>query len=173
MIIVFTVGMRRVFYPIYVNQLGFAASVIGLMLSIRALITVFARLFIIPITRLLGGRLATLIICMVGLAVGLGMTPFCRNLPALILNSVFIGIGIGLVMPMSQATVFESVDSSERGVALGVRLTGNRLAQLSNPLLFGLLTQCFGISVAFWSAGGILFLVTLPALFMVAGKRHA
>jgi hypothetical protein len=171
-IIVFTVGMRGVFYPIYVEQLGYTASVIGIMLSIRALTSVLARLFIIPITRLLGGRLATLLICMMTITAGLGTTPFCRNFPALVLNSVLIGMGVGLAMPMSLATVFESVKSPERGLAVGVRLTVNRLAQFANPLLFGLLTQCFGISVAFWSAGIILFVVAVLVLLVLAWKRR-
>ncbi len=171
-VIVFTVGMRRVFYPIYVEQLGYTASAIGLMLSIRALTSVLARLFLIPATRLLGGRLSTLVICMFALAIGLGTIPFCRNLTTLGLNSVLIGLGVGLAMPMSQATVFESVESSERGLALGVRLTGNRLAQLTNPVLFGLLTECFGISVAFWAGGAILFFVALPVLIMLARRSN-
>jgi len=171
-IIVFTVGMRRVFYPIYVEQLGYTASAIGLMLSIRALTSVLARLFLMPATRLLGGRLSTLVICMFALAIGLGTIPFCRNLTTLGLNSVLIGLGVGLAMPMSQATVFESVESSERGLALGVRLTGNRLAQLTNPVLFGLLTECFGISVAFWAGGAILCLVALPVLIMLARRNN-
>jgi MFS family permease len=73
---------------------------------------------------------------------------------------------------MSLATVFESVESPERGLAVGVRLTVNRLAQFVNPLLFGLLAQCFGISVAFWSAGIILFVVAVPVLLVLAWKRR-
>ena len=171
-IIVFTVGMRRIFYPIYVRQLGYTASMIGLMLSVRALTSVLARLFIMPISRLLGGRQATLLICMFALAVGLGTIPWCRGIPGLIINSILIGLGLGLAMPLSQATVFESVDSSERGLALGVRLTGNRLAQLFNPLLFGLLTQWFGISVSFWSGGALLLAVSLSVLLMVTRRSQ-
>jgi len=163
-IILFTVGTRKTFYPLYVQELGFSASIIGIMLSLRALTSVLTRMMITPATRVLGGRFSTLIICMFALAFGVGSTPLCRSIPTLALNSIFIGLGAGLAFPLSQATVFDSVEPSKRSVAMGVRLSGNRLAELVNPLFFGFLIQYTTLSTAFVFGGIVLFLVTVPIL---------
>ena len=103
--------------------------------------------------------------CLLVLAIGLGTTSICRTIALLVVNSVFIGLGTGMAFPLSQATVFESAPPDRKGIAMGVRMTGNRLAQMSGPLLFGVVTQFFMISTAFWVAGLILFVVSIPVFF--------
>jgi MFS family permease len=62
------------------------------------------------------------------------------------------------------ATVSEGVPPEDRGIALGIRLTGNRLAQLVNPVFFGLLAQNLGFGPAFITGGVVLLLCALLIL---------
>ena len=52
--------------------------------------------------------------------------------------------------------VADNSGSQERGLAMGLRLMGNRLAQLVNPLLFGVITSLSGLGAAFVTGGSIL-----------------
>jgi MFS family permease len=161
-VIIFALGARRIFYPLFLKDLGFSASVIGLMMTVRGFVAMFARMATGTVARKFGSRIAILSICLFILAAGIGSTPLCRTAFLLVVNSVIIGVGFGMAMPLSQATVFESAPADQKGIAMGVRMTGNRLAQMSSPLLFGVSIQFGGITSAFWLAGLILFVVSIP-----------
>jgi len=118
-----------------------------------------------------GGRFPALIISIFILAAGIGSTPFCEGHFLLLINSVFVGIGLGLALPLSMATVSEGVKPEDRGVAMGIRLTGNRLAQLINPLFFGIIAQVYSLGAAFISGGFLLFAAVLPILIWWRGEK--
>jgi MFS family permease len=161
-VVIFTVGTRTTFFPLYMGRLGYSASAIGALLSLRAMVSVSTRLVMRHLVALCGGRFPALIASMSSLALGIGFTPLCRDLASLAGLSVLVGLGTGIAMPLSMATVSDGVRPEDRGVALGIRLSGNRVAQLVNPILFGLLIQGFGIATAFWVGGLALAAGTLP-----------
>ena len=153
--VIFALGARTSFYPIYVRDIGFSAVVIGVLMSARAFVSMGSRLLMGRMIRIMGGTSRTLVASMVILAVGIGTTPLLRSLPLLLANSILVGLGVGIALPLSMATVADEVEPGMRGVAMGVRLTGNRLATLFNPLLFGAVAQGLGIPAAF-AIGGVL-----------------
>jgi MFS family permease len=162
-VVIFTLGARTTFFPVYVRGLDFSATSIGVLLSVRAAVTLATRLLMRRILILCGGRFPSLLISMTGLAFGVGLTPFCRDAASLMGLSVLVGVGVGVALPLSMAAVTDGVRPEDRGLAMGVRLSGNRLAQLLNPLLFGLLIHGFGISAAFWVGGCCSWPAPLPS----------
>jgi MFS family permease len=162
--IIFALGARTSFYPVFLEGLGYSAALIGAMISVRGFVAMLARVSIGPALRLFGGRVRVLYLCLVILAIGIGMTPLCRSVPAIVINSIVIGIGFGMAMPLSQAVVFDGAGAERRNVAMGVRMTGNRLAQISSPLLFGFVIEWYTIAVAFVAGGLLLFLASMPLL---------
>jgi MFS family permease len=164
-IVNFAMGARTTFFPVYVNGLRFGASTIGALMSLRGFTSVLSRLLMRRFLRLCGGRFPLLLISMTSVAIGIALTPFCRGLVSLSLISILVGVGVGFAVPLTMATVSDGVHPDDRGVALGLRLSGNRLASLVNPLFFGLIIQGFGIAQAFW-AGGILLLAVMVPIFI-------
>ena len=78
----------------------------------------------------------------------------------------YLGIGIANAVPRA-----------ERGTAIGVRLTGNRLAQLILPSLLGTLAGAAGLAALFWTlgavlAGGALMVLRTPFDDRGAGPVH-
>ncbi|MFA6504766.1 MAG: MFS transporter [Treponemataceae bacterium] len=160
--VLFADGARTTFFPVLMNGLGYSATAIGFFLSLRALVSMSVRGFMGQFIKAVGGRFPALIISIVVMAVGIGITPFCDNYLTLTINAILVGIGLGLSLPLSMATVSEGVPPEDRGVAMGIRLTGNRLAQLANPIFFGVLAQNLGFSLAFIAGGVVLLLCALP-----------
>jgi MFS family permease len=160
--VLFADGARGTFFPVLMDEFGYSATVIGIFLSVRALVSISVRFFMGRLSATLGGRFPALIFSIVSLAFGIALTPFCRGYVALSLNSILVGIGLGMALPLSMATVSEGVAPEDRGVAMGIRLTGNRLAQLSNPLFFGILAQSYGFTVAFLAGGALLLACAAP-----------
>ena len=80
------------------------------------------------------------------------------------LYASIVGFCTGIVMPLSMAAVASNVKKEDAGVAMGVRLTGSRIADFTNPVFFGAVSQSFGITNAFLSGG--LFLI-LGDIFLI------
>lgn len=169
-IIIFALGSRRVFFPVYLRSLSYSATAIGLLISIRGLVELFSRMSIGPVLRVLKGRFNAVIVCLALLAAGIGSISLCRSMPTLVLNIVAIGLGFGLSMPLSQATVFDSARPSDRGLAMGLRMTGNRLASLASPLVFGPAVQYLGMAPAFGLGGFVVLGVAI--LFFILRRRR-
>lgn len=67
-----------------------------------------------------------------------------------------IGIGLGVGQPMTIAWVVNRVPREQRGTALGVRLTGNRLGQLVLPAVFGTVASAGGLAAMFLVLAALL-----------------
>lgn len=171
--VLFADGARTTFFPVLMDNLGYSATVIGFFLSLRALVSMSVRGFMGRFIKLVGGRFPALIISIIVMGFGIGITPFCDNYLTLTLNAALVGIGLGLSLPLSMATVSEGVPPEDRGVAMGIRLTGNRLAQLFNPVFFGLLAQNLGFSLSFIAGGMVLMLCALPIFLWWKDKAGA
>ena len=163
-VVFFAMGAMTTFFPVFMEELQYSASIIGAVLSLRALVSFSCRLVMRRFVRLCGGRFPALLISMGSMAAGVGLTPFCRDLASLSVLTVLVGIGTGFALPLSMATVADGVRPEDRGLAMGLRVSGNRLAQLVNPLLFGLLIQWSGMATAFWGGGLVLVAASLPIL---------
>lgn len=164
-VVIFALGTRMTFFPLYVQELGLSASAIGVLLSLRALVTVCTRLLMRRLVLVTGGRFPALLAGMAALTLGIGLTSLCRGLYSLAAISVLVGLGVGVALPLSMAAVTEGVRPEDRGMALGIRLSGNRLARLINPVVFGLLIQRFGMSAAF-PLGGVVLLAAIVPMFL-------
>jgi MFS family permease len=134
--------------------------------------SVSVRFYMALIVKAAGGRFPALIVSIFILSIGIGTTPFCRSHFLLAVNAVLVGIGLGLALPLSMATVSEGVASEDRGIAMGIRLTGNRLAQLINPVFFGLIAQSSSLGVSFVSGGFMLFASAVPILLWWRGEKR-
>jgi predicted MFS family arabinose efflux permease len=169
---VFALGVRESFYPVFLKGLGYPAAVTGAMMSTRGIVSFLSRFSLGPLVRMARDRFNLLCLCLAVLAFAIGTTFLCRTVPLLVVNSIVVGASFGMAIPLTQAMVFGSVPPGERGIAMGIRMTGNRLAQFSSPVLFGIVTQAGGISAAFGAGGSLMLLIT-GILFLTWGRLSA
>ena len=160
--VIFVDAARGTFFPVFMRQAGFDATIIGFFMSLRALVSMSTRLYMKPFVAACGGRIPALAASIFVMAVGIALTPFCSTFLLLTLNAVLVGMGAGIALPLSLATVSEGVAPEDRGTAMGIRMIGKQVALVANPFFFGALTERFGISVAFVSGGGLLLLCAIP-----------
>jgi MFS family permease len=147
---VWAMTIHATFLPVHLESLAMSAATIGVLLSLRSAAAVVIRPVMPQVVALLGGRERTVVYTLVTLAVGLAGVIVHPSTWLIGLWVVLFGAGHGLSQPISMVMVADRVAARERGVALGVRLMVNRLAQVLAPLAF------------VWVAGGI----GLQALFL-------
>lgn len=168
---IFTKSVRGSFFPVLLKGYGFSASTIGMLVSLMEGSSTVVRLFLGSLLRVL--REDTLLLS--GMVLGIAataVTPLIMNLPALAVASAVAGIGLGLNLPLTMSLIASDAPDHLRGLAMGVRLTGNRSAQLASPVIFGVIGQWLDLGTSFYVVGGLLFLGNLAAGSLLRQARE-
>jgi MFS family permease len=94
------------------------------------------------------------------------------TIPVFIVLAVLIallGAGLGLGQPLSLSYAIQVSPPDRRGEVLGMRITFNRVSQLTIPLMFAGIGGIAGVAAIFWGSGALLML----AGFLTRTKRAA
>jgi len=89
--------------------------------------------------------------------------------PMLVLTAFLLGLGLGSAQPLTIMLTYHHAPPGRSGEALGMRLTVNKITQISIPLVFGGIGAVFGLAPVFWAnaafllAGGIVSVKNLRA----------
>ncbi len=136
------------YMPLYGEDVGLSIALVGTLLSVRAGASLVSRFFM---SRLIGwiGRSRLLGLSMLLAGGGLFVMPFVTSPVFLVAIMVIVGLGLGLGQPMTIAWVANRSPRSERATALGVRITGNRVALLVVPTTMGAIAGSAGITAIF------------------------
>lgn len=152
---------HQAFLPAYLDLLAFSATTIGLLMSLRAFASMLVRPFMSSVISIFRGRLRTIKIMLLFTGIALSLTGIVDTIFPLIAISIFVGIGAGISQPISMVAVVDHIQKSEWGLALGIRLTGNRFVQATGPILLGIVAELAGFTWMFLTAGIALLLLTL------------
>jgi MFS family permease len=159
-VVLFALGAYSAFLPLYLAELTFTATLIGTLVSLRALSAMLVRPIMSLLIRILGGRSNTLIATVAAVTMGVMWTGTTDSIVILAMLSVLVGVGSGVSQPLSLVIISEHVEPERHSSALGMRLMGNRGAQVLAPLVMGLLANSVGFTWTFLIAGAILLAVS-------------
>jgi MFS family permease len=137
-----------IYMPALGEERGWAASLVGALLAVRAGASMASRLFLGRLSDRFGRRL--LLIGSMSLAtVALVALPFAPSVEATFAIMVAAGLGLGLGQPLTMSWVAAEASPGTRATALSVRLMGNRVGQIALPM-------AAGSFAAFAGASGVL-----------------
>jgi MFS family permease len=74
--------------------------------------------------------------------------------------ALLCGLGLGMNPPITVELMARHTTGQERGLAMGMRLTANRVSQVTQPIIFGAAIPLVGFSATFAGAGALLAAVT-------------
>lgn len=167
--VVFALVAHGTFLPVYLESIDMSATIIGALVSLRALCAMVVRPFMPWVIEWLGGRSRSMLVSASLVAVGLMFTGLVEGVVQLGLLALLIGIGSGISQPLSMVVLTERVPYAQRSGALGMRLMGNRSVQFLAPLSLGLLAEMVSYSMTFLFGGAVvLALVSLMVLRLPA-----
>ncbi len=150
-----TVDVLVTYLPAFGESRGITPRTVGLLLAARAIASMTTRLLIGVLARGFGPH-RLLVLSIACAAAALGLLPAIGSVPVLFMLMVLIGLGLGLGQPLTMAWVAGRAPAGLRGTALGVRLSGNRLGQLSVPVAVGAVAGATGIAAIFLTLCGML-----------------
>ena len=158
------------FFPLFLEQLGYAAFAISVFVALRGGAALLSRAALPRVMKLASQeRILAAAGCIAALC--LMAIPALGPLPVAIgLLTVLLGAATGINMPVSTIIMVDDTHERDRGKVMGLRLLTNRASQVVGPAAFGLAGGAFGLGAAFVS-GGALLLALLLGFAGLAGKR--
>ncbi|HVR33075.1 MAG TPA: MFS transporter [Acidimicrobiia bacterium] len=146
-----TIDILIVYLPLFGEERGLTPAFVGFLLAVRAGAGLVARLFFSPMIRLMGRKLV-LNFTLLTAALGMVVLPVASGRLQLLGIMAVAGFGLGVGSPMTASWVASSAPSEARGLALGVRMTSNRIGQLLIPGALGGAALAAGSAVVFIAA---------------------
>jgi MFS family permease len=150
-----TIDLLLTYLPVLGSERGWQPALVGTMLAALGLSQMLARLFL--------GRLAARFehvrLLRSSLALPAILIPLLLlfDVPvALVACMAGAGLALGSAQPMTLSLVAEAAPPGSKGLAMSLRLTGNRIAQLVIPIVFGAAAGITGVGGIFVATGGIL-----------------
>lgn len=148
-------SLRLSFYPLFLEREGIPVSQIGVLLSVMGVSSLAIR-FPLPALLERFGPERVLLWSMWLAVAAVALTPWLDFVWALGLAAIAIGIGYGVNPPVTVELIAKDTEPAERGLAMGIRVTSNRLAQIVQPLVFGAFASALGMAAAFPASGVLL-----------------
>lgn len=150
----FVFGIRNSFYPLLLQRQGLPIGSIGLLMSVIGVASLLVRIPLPVLVRRVGPE--RMLVASMWLAItAMTLTPWLGSMWALAPAAVAIGLGLGVNAPVTVELMAVHTSARERGLAMGLRVSSNRLSQLVQPVLFGTVAAVAGMPAAF-AAGGLL-----------------
>ncbi|WP_220271145.1 MFS transporter [Paenibacillus prosopidis] len=142
------VDVKGTFVPLYLAAQNLSNTKIGSILSISGAASLLIRPFIGLLLRLLGHHYMMIGSILLG-AFCLLVLALQPPLWMIIILLFSWGICTGVNQPMALIMVARNVEKHEQGMGMSLRTMSNRLVQVANPLVFGLLSGTIGIALGF------------------------
>lgn len=150
-----TIDLLVAYLPAYGEANGIAVATVGILLSVRAGASVLSRLVMVTLINAFGRRKVFMLSLLMP-AIALLLVPVLPQIEILYILMAVAGFGLGLGQPMSVSWVAGAAPVNFRAMALGVRLTGNRLGQVVIPAAIGALGGATSVTAIFVALGAML-----------------
>src|SRR5262245_48727947 len=151
-----------IYLPLVGAERNIEASHIGLLLTVRSIAALVARLFYARLIHAVGRLPLTLVSTLVGAAAFALMA--VPSLPVMYAASIAIGIGLGIAATLTISGIVLVAPPEARATAMTMRITGNRLGLVLMPLVAGLIAAATG-------GAGILLLLAGSLTACALGMR--
>ena len=146
------------YLPLWAVENSVGVTAVGWLLALRAAVSVVSRFGLERLVTRFGRSILLVLAMLIG-AVALVALPL-SGLVAAACVMVGLGITLGLPQPLTMAWVVNIAAPASRGRALGLRLTANRLAQVTVPVGVGLVAAPLGTAGVFWATAALLAVAT-------------
>jgi MFS family permease len=155
------------YLPALGEERGWAVSVVGGLLALRAASSMVVRLILGELAVRLG-RQPLLVGSMIVSALALIATPFLGPIPLVGVAMVLAGAGLGIGQPLTMSWVASAAPPQVRATALAVRIMGNGVGRIGLPIVAGTVAAFAGAAGVLGVTGGVVAL----SLATFAGRRR-
>lgn len=154
-------GARNSYYPLYLAEVGYSPTRIGVLFAVHSLAGVTVR----AATGWLSDRLGNhrlMLLAITTCAASLILTPLGGEFAVQAALAALLGAAHSLIQPLTNASLVAQVSPSDRGLVFGLRMSLQRAIGVVIPLILGGVAGLFGVGAPILAAGLIMLLGLLP-----------
>lgn len=167
-----TSGLQTSIYLVYLQDIGFQGTVIGILFGAAEVAVAMASLFVGTAKRL-GPVEWVLLGTAVVATVAISVTPFLGgNFTLLLLMMILIGACQGFMQPIIFSIHSTEAGKDLQGAVVGLRLTTNRVSNMIIPPIAGWVAEIASVEMSFVLIG-VLFLIGCAVTGYVIATRPA
>ena len=160
-----TSGIQDSFYVVYLQQAGMTGTTIGALIAMVEISSGLGSLTAGQVARFMRPHWALIRFSILAVSL-IAITPLLgAAFAVLALVQLLRGGCQGLILPIVLSSVAKAVGPENQGRAMGLRMTGNRLAATIIPVVMGVIADAVGVGNSFFIVGGtvvgLLFVVAL------------
>ena len=150
------IDVMVVYLPALGQERGLSVAVVGALLSVRGGASMVSRLAIAGLIRRFGRPrlMVTGLVIAAAAVASLAVLP----LPLMFVAMAIAGASLGIMQPMTMSWVAARASADTRGMALSLRITGNRAGQVVIPLAAGSVAAVTGAAGVLAAAGVVVAL---------------
>jgi MFS family permease len=167
-----SMDLYMIYMPLLGAERGIGAWHVGMLLMTRALASMASRVFYARMISALGRANLTLATMVVG-AGGFALLAAPTPLPLMYVAVACMGFGLGLAVVLCLSNVVEIAPPSARGLAMTMRLTGNRMGQFIFPFAAGLLGAAAGVGAILGVTSVALLVSALATYRSIRGRNRS
>jgi len=153
-VVLVSMDMLYTFLPIWALDGGVAAGTVGVLLAVRAAVSLVSRVGLSWIVSRFG-RVRVIVVSTALAAVAMGFLPVV-GVPGAVVVMILLGVGLGIPQPLTMSWAVALTAPDRHGLVLGLRLGANRLAQIVVPLAMSATVATQGAGGVFWANSGLL-----------------
>lgn len=163
-------GIQTSLYVVYLENLGFHGTLIGVLFSALE-VTIGLASLVVGAARKLGRPEWVLLGTTVVSIVTISVTPLLGGIfVLLVVMQMLRGVSQGLMQPLMYSIQSAAAGRENQGAVVGLRITANRAAGAILPPIMGVIADRFGQETSFLVTGGLL-LVGCAALAVLVIRR--
>ena len=172
--IIFAASLRSSFLPLLLRAEGLSEFTVGLLISVFAIMATSIRLLFGKLLNIFNLK-KILAYSMLAIILAVGLIPSTSSVAGFtILISIF-GLGFGMTQPLSMVMISDLTNSTQSGLAMGLRFSSIMLAGLISPIILGFIIETIGLSPAFYAAAVVVVLAGIRMFLirpdLIPGRR--
>ena len=150
-----SVDVLTAYLPVFGHHYGIGVHLVTALLTIRTVASMVSRFLLTRLVQAFPRRLLIVSATLCS-AVPMALIPVLPVPWVLAICMVIAGFFMGIGQPLTMTWVVSLVTDQNRGAALSLRLSGNRLGQVAVPYLAGALAGISGVGAVFGLTGVLL-----------------
>ncbi|WP_369132732.1 MFS transporter [Modestobacter sp. I12A-02662] len=158
-VVLAAVDISLAYFPALGQERGFSAALVSLLLAVRAAASMVSRLFLGRLAASVGRR-RLLLVSVTGSGLTVAALALPLPVPLVLVVVTVAGLVLGVGQPLTMSWVAGTAPPRLRGTAMSLRITGNRLGQVTIPAVAGLAAG-LGTGGVFLTTGCLLLAVAL------------
>ncbi len=143
-----SMDLLTIYLPVLGADKNIDVSVIGGLLTVRAVASLLSRMGYVRVIRMFGRKPLTLA-SMTGAGIGFACLALPIPLSAMYAAMTVMGFSLGIATTLSLTNVVDLASPASMGTVMSLRITGNRIGQVGLPFVASLVATATGVGAIF------------------------